>query len=148
MSISKKTREQVFNKCGGKCEDKINNYKDVGYLIIGISNQGGVSHGFKLPIEIEHEMETTLNLFSKNPFHIVKMCYHMEGGKIHPYKYRSMLRKPNIGMLAIAEMEAFEAGYVIDWDNSIFVGDRPEDEECAKNAAIKFIHINDFLKVF
>jgi D-glycero-D-manno-heptose 1,7-bisphosphate phosphatase len=120
-------------------------YRSMGFLIIGISNQGGVSFGFKLPMEIDREMDVTLELFESNPFHIVKMCYHMEGGKVYPYNYRSLLRKPNIGMLAIAESEAFNSGYMIDWDKSLFVGDRPEDEECARNAGINFQHIDSFL---
>jgi len=120
-------------------------YREMGYLILGISNQAGVAHGFKLPIEIELEMDTTLNLFKKNPFHLAKFCYHDGKGKIEPYCHRSLLRKPDIGMLAIMEMEAYNEGYVIDWDKSLFVGDRPEDEQCAKNAGISFRHINSFL---
>ncbi len=68
----------------------------------------------------------------------------MEGGNIEPFNHRSMLRKPNIGMLALAEFEAWNAGYMIDWDSSLFVGDRPEDEQCAANANIKFVHIDNF----
>ncbi len=125
-------------------EEKIWTYRNTGYLIIGISNQGAVSFGYKRPSHIEREMEATLKLFRRNPFHIVKMCYHMEGGKVEPFNHRSMLRKPNIGMLALAEFEAWNAGYMIDWDNSVFVGDRPEDEQCAANANIKFVHIDNF----
>lgn len=120
-------------------------YRRMGYVIVGISNQGGVAHGFKLPMEIELELETTLNLFDKNPFHLVKMCYHMADGKIEPYCHRSLLRKPDIGMLAIAEMELYQNGIIVDWDNSLFVGDRPEDEQCANNAKIKYEHIDSFL---
>lgn len=120
-------------------------YHKMGWLIIGISNQGGVAHGHKLPMEIELELDTTLKLFKQNPFHIVKMCMHMEGGNIEPFNHRSLCRKPDIGMLALAEQDAYMGGYVIDWNNSLFVGDRPEDEECAKNARIKFEHIDSFL---
>lgn len=120
-------------------------YRNMGWLILGISNQAGVAHGFKLPLEIENEMDTTLNLFKQNPFHIVKFCFHDGKGKIEPYNHRSLLRKPDIGMLAIMESEAWNEGYVIDWDNSLFVGDRPEDEQCAKNAGISFRHIDSFL---
>lgn len=120
-------------------------YRNMGWLILGISNQAGVAHGFKLPLEIEHEMDTTLKLFKENPFHIVKFCYHDGKGKIEPYNHRSLLRKPDIGMLAIMEAEAWNEGFVIDWDNSLFVGDRPEDEQCAKNAGIAFRHIDSFL---
>lgn len=120
-------------------------YRQFGYMILGISNQAGVAHGFKLPLEIELEMDATFKLFKSNPFHIVKFCYHDGKGKIEPYCHRSLLRKPDIGMLAIMEMEAYEEWYIIDWDNSLFVGDRPEDEQCAKNAGIPFRHIDSFL---
>ena len=33
----------------------------------------------------------------------------------------------------------------IDWDKSLFVGDRPEDEQCANNAGIPFRYIDNFL---
>ena len=120
-------------------------YRNMGYLILGISNQAGVAHGFKLPLEIDWEMIGTLNLFEQNPFHFVKFCYHDGAGKIEPYCHRSLLRKPSTGMLALMEDDAFDAGFVVDWDNSLFVGDRPEDEECAKNAGIPFKHIDEFL---
>lgn len=120
-------------------------YRSLGWLIFGISNQGGVAHGFKLPMEIELEMETTLSLFKNNPFHLVKFCYHDGKGKIEPYNHRSLLRKPDIGMLAIMESEAYNEGFIVDWDKSLFVGDRPEDEQCAKNAGIEFRHIDSFL---
>lgn len=120
-------------------------YRNMGWLIVGVSNQGGVAHGHKRPSHIERELDATFKLFTKNPFHIVKTCYHMEDGKIEPFNHRSLLRKPDIGMLAIVEYEAWNEGYMIDWNNSLFVGDRPEDEQCAANAKIKFRHIDDFL---
>lgn len=120
-------------------------YRHLGYLVFGISNQGGVAHGFKLPMEIENEMEATFNLFKSNPFHVIKYCYHEAKGKIEPYCHRSLGRKPDIGMLYNMEEDAWKAGYIVDWDNSLFVGDRPEDEECAKRAGIPFKHIDSFL---
>jgi len=126
-------------------ENLIWRYRNMGWLILGISNQAGVAHGFKLPMEVELEMDVTLKQFKQNPFHIVKFCYHDGKGKIEPYNHRSLGRKPDIGMLYIMETEAWAQGYVIDWDNSLFVGDRPEDEECAKRAGIPFRHIDSFL---
>lgn len=120
-------------------------YREMGYVILGISNQAGVSHGFKLPMEVENEMDKTLQLFKSNPFHLVKFCFHDGRGRIEPYNHRSLLRKPDIGMLALMEAESWERGFVIDWDNSLFVGDRQEDEQCAKNAGIEFRHIDSFL---
>lgn len=129
----------------GGIERLVWKYRNMGWLIIAISNQGGVSFGHKRPSHIEKELQATFSLFDKNPFHIVKTCYHMEGGTVEPFNHRSLFRKPDVGMLAMAEYEAWNEGYMIDWDKSLFVGDRPEDKQCALNAKIKFRHIDDFL---
>ena len=125
-------------------EQRIWDYRNKGFLIFGITNQGGVAYGLKSPADYMTEIEATLALFDKNPFHIIKSCYHHPGGKVEPYNHRSLLRKPNIGMLALCEAEAWEMGYIIAWDDSIFVGDRPEDQQCAENAGIAFQWEDDF----
>ena len=125
-------------------EAKLWEYRDKGYLILGISNQGGVAFGHKTPEVVDAEVDAMLDIFERDPFDIVKCCLHHENGTKFPWNRRSLLRKPNIGMLVLMEMEAFKSGYLIDWDNSLFVGDRPEDEQCAKNAGIPFQWANEF----
>lgn len=125
-------------------EERIWEYRHAGYLIFGVSNQGGVAYGLKSFAQIEAELDATLALFDKNPFHIVKQCYHHPGGKVYPYNHRSLLRKPDIGMLVLCEVAAWEAGFVVRWDGSLFVGDRPEDEGCAIRAGIEFKWSWDF----
>lgn len=121
-------------------------YRQLGYLIFGLSNQGGVAHGFKSWQVCNVEMEATFGLFKNgNPFHAVKWCMHDGKGKVFPWNMRSLGRKPDIGLLFEMESESYDAGYIVDWDNSLFVGDRPEDEECAKRAGIPFRHIDHFL---
>lgn len=119
-------------------EEALWQYRDEGWLIFGITNQGGVAFGHKTPVSNDLEIQATIKAFHRNPFHFIKACYHHPGGSIFPYNYRSLLRKPAIGMLAICEVEAFQAGYVVDWSKSLMVGDRPEDQQLAKNAGIKF----------
>lgn len=126
-------------------EKIIMRYVEMDYLVLGVTNQAGVAHGFKLAVEIEQEMEATLELFKFSPFHLIRACLHDAKGKVEPYNHRSLCRKPDIGALAMMEEECFHMGYIIDWDNSLFVGDRPEDEECAKRAGIPFRHIDHFL---
>jgi len=122
-------------------------YRNMGYIILGISNQGGVAHGFKTTAEVKSEMDATFKLFKDNPFHITNFCFHDGKGSVEPYNHRSLFRKPDIGMLASMENDAWKhAGVVINWDKSLFVGDRPEDKECAKRAGMAFRHIDDFLK--
>lgn len=127
-------------------EAKLWEYRKNGYLIFGITNQGGVAYGFKTHQDHHRELEAMLDLFFENPFHIIKSCFHHPAGKVEPYNHRSLLRKPDIGMLALCEVEAFGAGYIVDWDNSLFVGDRPEDEQCAKNAGIAFFWADEFFQ--
>lgn len=121
-------------------------YRGLGWLIFGLSNQGGVAHGFKTFFGVLDEFDATYSLFKpSNPFHIVKYCMHDGKGKVEPFSHRSLGRKPDIGLLFEMECDSYKAGYIIDWDNSLFVGDRPEDEQCAKNAGIPFRHIDHFL---
>jgi len=125
-------------------EEKIWTYRDAGYLIFGITNQGGVAYGFKVPADVDAEIEKTCELFNKNPFHIIKSCLHHPNGKSEPFNHRSLLRKPYLGMLVVCEIESWDAGYIVDWDNSVFVGDREEDKQCAQNADIAFYWAKDF----
>ncbi len=127
-------------------EDKLWEYRNKGYLIFGISNQGGVAFGFRtreLDLAILAE---TINKFDDNPFYVVKTCYHHPEGDVEPYCHRSMFRKPYTGMLAFCEITAWSNGVIVDWDNSMFVGDKPEDRECAKKADIDFVPANEFFE--
>lgn len=113
-------------------------YRDSDWLICAVTNQGGVAFNIKSPQQDQAEMDFMFNLFERNPFQLVQSCYHHEKGKHPAFGHRSLFRKPDIGMLAMLEFEAFNAGIVIDWDESLMVGDRPEDQECAKRAGIAF----------
>jgi D-glycero-D-manno-heptose 1,7-bisphosphate phosphatase len=128
----------------GDVEAKLWEYREKGFIICGVSNQGGVAFGYKLPFDAEAELDAMLALFSRPPFHIIKQAYHHPKGTVHPWNYRSLLRKPDIGMLVLCEIDAWEAHIVIDWDASLMVGDRQEDRECAERAGITFQDANDF----
>ncbi len=125
-------------------EAKLWEYRNRGYLILGVSNQGGVAFGFTTPQEVMRGLEATFRLFGRNPFHMVKQCYHHPEGKVEPWRHRSLFRKPDVGMLALMESEAFSEGYVIDWDRSIMVGDREEDRELANRAGMDFLWAGNF----
>lgn len=125
-------------------EAKLWEYRNNNFLLFGITNQGGVAFGIKSPEQDMTELDATLALFESNPFHIIKTCWHHENGKVFPFNTRSLFRKPDIGMLAHCEFEVFNLGYVVDWNNSLFVGDRPEDEECARRAGIAFQSADTF----
>jgi D-glycero-D-manno-heptose 1,7-bisphosphate phosphatase len=125
-------------------EGKIWEYRNQGYMIFGITNQGGVAFGYKTVEGHELEIQRTLELFNENPFHLIQSSYGHPDGTVQPYNHTSLLRKPYYGMLVLCEIEAKELGVLIDWPNSIFVGDRPEDKACAESAGLKFIGADDF----
>lgn len=113
-------------------------HREKGFVILGITNQGGVAFGLKSLQQVQEEVAATLALFERDPFHDVQVSVlHAEGRKA-PFNLRSLLRKPETGMLAASEARMFERGILIDWAHSIFVGDRPEDQACAQNAGIAF----------
>jgi D-glycero-D-manno-heptose 1,7-bisphosphate phosphatase len=125
-------------------EAKLWEYRNNGYVILGISNQGGVAYGIKTPAGEHAELDAMIALFDVCPFHLIKTCWHHPGGKQFPFNHRSLMRKPDYGMLVMCEYELFNAGYVVDWNKSLFVGDRPEDEQCADNASIAFQWAHEF----
>lgn len=125
-------------------EAKLWEYREKGYVLFGLSNQGGVAHGFKTVEQAEAELEATCALFQNDPIHFIQQAYHMEGGSVFPYNYRSLFRKPNVGMLVMLEVEAWDHNMLVDWNNSLLIGDRPEDQECASRAGIAFQWASDF----
>lgn len=124
------------------------------WLVYGITNQGGVAHGFKTERAVQKEFDAMIDLLRDHddsepaPFHHIFYCPYDEKGTVPPFNRKSLSRKPMIGMLVAAEEHAFNfyGGIYIDWNTSLLVGDRPEDEQCAKNAGIPFMWASDFLK--
>lgn len=128
-------------------EQRLWKYRNDGFLIVGLTNQGGVAYGFRSEADIVHELDATRRLFRSDPFHLIEYCMMHERGTVEPWCHRSLSRKPDIGMLALAERDArVRYGVVIDWDASLLVGDRPEDQACAEKAAIAFSWANDFFE--
>ena len=128
-------------------EEKIWSFRNDGFLILGASNQAGVAYGYKTEDIIGDEVDVMVALFKENPFHAIKTCLCHEKGSVAPYNHRSLCRKPSIGMLVLLENDLYEYGVIIDWDNSLFVGDREEDEACANNAGVPFMHVDAFLNI-
>ena len=123
----------------------INQAKRQGFSIVGASNQGGVAAGKKSLDDCIAEQEHTLQLLYEADAEIfgIMFCPDYEGNdcylsdqfltdKISQPEYKGLYRKPNAGMILHA-IDVYQATEVI------FVGDRPEDEQAAKNANVQFI---------
>jgi D-glycero-D-manno-heptose 1,7-bisphosphate phosphatase len=111
--------------------DKIWDYKNRGYKILGVSNQGGVGMGVVTKKEVEaclHDLNQKLDGAFDN---IVYAPAHPE--KDDPF------RKPNPGMI-----HALKEKHSVDLKRSIMVGDRDSDRLAAERAGVKFVWAKDF----
>lgn len=125
-------------------ESDLHDLQEVGFLIFGVTNQGGVAFGHKTVEQVSEEIDAMCELFDEDPFARAFASPFHPKGDTEPYNFRSLFRKPNYGMLAHIEMCSYKNGVVIDWDGSLMVGDRPEDRKCAEAADIDFYWAWDF----
>lgn len=113
-----------------------------GWLIIGISNQGGIEKGFKSIVTAIEEMAYTLSLFPQ--LAKIYFCADFKGKEVYfvdrlecdrillPENFISC-RKPSPGMIKHV-LNALVTPIEDIW----LVGDRLEDEQAAINAGINF----------
>lgn len=119
-------------------------YRTRGFYVIGITNQGGVAYGHRTPEQVRAETRVTQRLLN-DVFHDVFSCYSMEDATVSPWNLRSLGRKPDYGMLALAEFKALhDHAIIIDWKMSLIVGDSSDDYQLAIKAKIPFHGANDF----
>lgn len=114
-------------------------YKRLGWRIVGVTNQGGVALGH---LEY-HDMMAALAETSRQCKHIfddIQFCIH------HPDSEdldmaKCWCRKPRAGMVVQGALRLQEKypGETYPPHLALFVGDRPEDQQCAQAANIDFL---------
>lgn len=117
-------------------EKLIKKFNDAGYLVIVVSNQGGVGKGYYT----EHDVFSIQQVISKklhdlNGAYIDDWdyCFHHGTKGIGKYKIECNCRKPGA-----ANVEASIIKYDIDRTKSFFIGDNITDAKCAENAKIRW----------
>lgn len=91
--------------------------------------------------DIQKELHRTARWFSI-PMEAVFACYTHSTASIEQYRNENdERRKPNAGML----IEAMQA-YHVSASETLYVGDRDEDEQAAKNAGCSFVWAKDFFE--
>lgn len=117
--------------------EAIEELREMGYLIIVITNQAGVAKGLytEKDVDILHEYMTEQ---LKDITHIdaIYYCPYHEDGCIEQYRKASSDRKPSDGMIRRAKEDFKKRGIIIDLKNSILAGDKLSDILCGKNAGI------------
>ena len=124
-------------------------YHQEGWIMIGITNQGGVAAGHKSLKGAIEEQRKTLEIFPLLSY--IYFCPDFEGNlcyRIGRFSTESIheiypniigeYRKPNSGMIK-ASLRFLEAWHGREIEKALMVGDRSEDEEAAKNAGIHFL---------
>lgn len=121
----------------------IREYKAGGWKIAAVSNQGGIALGH---MSIETSVATMLRTqqLCEDLFDKIVWCRHHPQAT-DPIMAYCWCRKPRIGMVIEAAAEiAKKFNGMCPPHLALFVGDRPEDEECAKNAGIRFIEAKNW----
>ncbi len=118
--------------------------QDLGYLLIVVTNQGGIAKGFYSEEEFLELTKWMESEFQKREIKITKTFYcpcHPEG-KIEKYRQNSFDRKPSPGMLLKA-IEEFN----IDPKKSLMLGDNETDMRAAEASRIgkKFLVLKNQL---
>lgn len=135
------------------------------YLIIGITNQGGVAAGHKSLNDCIEEQQNTillcpliLKIYFCPDYEGKKIgCVYSDGGNLLSLDYTSpnpdipdlptpkypSFRKPGSGMI-----EYILNTHDIDIQNSIYVGDRQEDRDCVKDINCSFLWAEQWRSLF
>jgi len=112
--------------------DLLQGYRDLGWRIVGISNQGGIGLGFMDEQTCVDAMNETIRQ-SNNTIDKIVYCPHKPDAQCD-------CRKPAPGMIYNARQWLFaNHGESYPMGMALFVGDRSEDRECAENAGIDFL---------
>lgn len=113
-------------------------YKMLGWRIVGISNQGGIALGYM-------NMQTCMLAMAETQkqtgwaFDKIAWCSHHPAAQ-DPEMAVCWCRKPKAGLvIETAIALSRKTGEIYPPHLGLFVGDRPEDEQCAENAGLKFM---------
>jgi D-glycero-D-manno-heptose 1,7-bisphosphate phosphatase len=118
--------------------DILAEYKHAGWRVVAISNQGGVALGILSMEDCAASMLETQRQ-CEGAFDQICFCTHHPDA-IDPEYAICWCRKPRIGLILTAAnslTQKFNEYYPPHL--ALFVGDRPEDAECAANAGIRFM---------
>lgn len=112
-------------------------WKAGGGRIIGVSNQGGVGLGIVAHAKVAAAMRETY-VQSGRLFDKVAYCVHHPDAA-DPEMARCWCRKPSPGLIIESAIEvAAHFGEYYPPYMGLMVGDRPEDQECARLAGLDF----------
>lgn len=118
-------------------------WKDGGGRIVAVSNQGGVALGLVSYERVAAAMRETYEQ-SERLLDKICFCVHHPAAS-SPEMARCWCRKPSPGLvIEAANVVAQRYGEYYPPHMGLMVGDRPEDEECARLAGLDFQWASDW----
>jgi D-glycero-D-manno-heptose 1,7-bisphosphate phosphatase len=124
--------------------ERLLSYRQAGYRIVGVSNQGGIALGLVKYDDVATAIMET-HAQAKSLFDKIIFCQHHPNAKDPEYA-QCFCRKPRIGMLVLAQCYLNE-----EYPNecypphlALMVGDRDEDRLCAANGGVEFMWAKDW----
>jgi D-glycero-D-manno-heptose 1,7-bisphosphate phosphatase len=118
--------------------EKLIELKARGARLAIATNQGGVAFGYFSQEAILREIQAAARALGISPAGVY-ICYTHPKASIEQYRAEDDRRKPGPGMLKEAMMD-FDAMEV----ETLMIGDRPEDEQAARNAGVEYKDAREF----
>lgn len=118
-------------------------WKAGGGRIVGVSNQGGIALGI-VPAEQVAKAMLETHQQADRLFDKIAYCVHHPQAQ-SPEMARCWCRKPSPGLIIESALDlARKHGEYYPPYMGLMVGDRPEDEQCAKTAGIDFLRADEW----
>lgn len=123
-----------------RMRERLLSYKQAGWRIVGVTNQGGIATGM-LTFEDAAKAIMRTQQLSGEAFDRIIMCQHHPDAKDLEYA-NCFCRKPKMGMLVMGQLWLNEQhpDEIYPPHMALMVGDRPEDENCAKSAGVAYMN--------
>ncbi len=115
--------------------ERLEEWREAGWFIVGVSNQSGVEKGYVTAEMVEEVAAATMDEMG------IYFPFYYAPCKKHGTSKQLRLRKPDVGMA----WEALNEYGAMDLESSFMVGDYISDEVFAENLGIKYVHFKDFI---
>lgn len=116
-------------------ERRLRAFREDGFLVIGVTNQGGVAFGYLTEDDVVAINRRLGEVLLPGLFDDILYCPHHPRGTVTRYRLDCPDRKPNAGMALRARER-----HGINLAASVMVGDMPADREFAANAGLPRFH--------
>lgn len=122
---------------------KLKAYADHGWRIVGVTNQGGIALGHLTLADARAAVVETQRQ-AGGVFDRIFMCQHHPQAH-DPERSNCFCRKPKMGMLVMAQTDMSAQHFErYPPHRMLMVGDRSEDEQCARSAGVAFKWAKDW----